>query len=211
MKTGIIIFIITQSLFAAPPPLSRTAREVGRSESEVVTDDVDRLKDEVVNKKNQMLLFRQLLKTEAIESTFPRVFIDHVNEMGGRYKIYSLVYYIDKEKVFGYYLEENSTNRQNFDKETTIFKGPVAPGQHEINVEVIYQGNDTGIFNYINDYKIPVQAKKTFKVEKGQNIEIRVVAFEKGWALTDFKDRPDLSIKLSNANLTGSQKAKDIK
>ena len=195
---------------AAPPPTSEAGNKTSRSDAEVAKDDINRLKDEVLNKKTQMLLFRQLLKTEAVESSFPRVMVNHVNEMGNRYKIYSMNYYMDKERIFSFFADENA-GRQIFGKDTNVFKGPVAPGQHELLVEIVYQGNDTGIFDYISDYKVPVQAKQNFKVDKGQNIEIKVVAYEKGWALTEFKDSPDISIKLSNGNLSGPKSAKDIK
>ncbi|MCC6278093.1 MAG: hypothetical protein IT289_09280 [Oligoflexia bacterium] len=166
--------------------------------NEVVRDDIDTLKERVLDKKTHNLLFRQLMKTEAVESSYPVVTIKHINEMSSRYKIFTLVYLIDNERVFVYSLEDN-LGKKVLGRETNVFKGPLVPGTHELSVEVVYQGNDAGVFSYINEYKIPTSGKKTFKVDKGQAADIQVVGFEKGWALTDFKDRPDLKFKIYSA------------
>ncbi len=193
------------AVLAAPPTLTDSARKESKSDSEVIKEDIDKMKEDVLNKKTQLMLFHQLLKSEAIESTFPIVTITHVNEMSSRYKIFSLTYLVDDDRVFTFYSDSN-TGKQNFGRETKIFKGPLVPGVHELKIDVVYQGNDTGIFSYINDYKIPTESKRSFKVDKGQNVAVQVVGYEKGWALTDFKDRPDLKVKIN-----GSNQSKELK
>ena len=111
-----------------------------------------------------------------------------------------MVYSVDGERVYSYYLEDN-LGKPPLGTETQVFKGPIIAGTHELGIELVYKGNDSGVFSYINDYKIPTQGKKAFKVEKSQNLDVQVVGYEKGWALTDFKDRPDLKIKF-NGGLT---------
>lgn len=203
--TSVILFFVAALSFASSPPISETAKKTTKSDPSVIVDDIDRMKQEVLNKKTQMMLFKQLLRSEGIESNFPIVNIKHINEMGARYKIYSLTYSIDKDRVYTFHAEDNFT-KQELGRETSVFKGPLAPGVHELLVEVIYQGNDTGVFSYINDYKIPSQIKKMVKIDKGQNLDIQIIGYEKGWALTDFKDRPDLKIKLY-----GSKQSKELK
>jgi len=201
-----IFFLATISLlmasslaFATPPPMSEAGKKEARSDGEVIKEDVDRMKEDVLNKKSQMLLFKQLIKTEGIESTYPIVSISHLNEMSARYKVYSLAYTIDTDRVYTYYLEDN-LGKMAFPREQQVFKGPLIPGTHELTVDVVYKGNDSGIFSYINEYKIPTQMKKTFKIDKGKNLDIQVVGLEKGWALTDFKDRPDIKVKFNSAS-----------
>jgi hypothetical protein len=197
--------VIANTAFAVPPPLSEAARKTSKSDSEVVVEDVNDMKEKVIDKKTQMKLFRQLLKSEAIESSFPIVNITHVNEMSSRYKIFSMSYSIDDERIYTYYLDDN-IGKQNLGRETSVFKGPLTPGNHELTIDIIYRGNDTGVFSYINDYKTPVQSKKSFKVDKGQKLDIQVVGYEKGWALTEFKDRPDVKVKFYS-----TKQAKDLK
>jgi len=199
------LFLIASSALAAPPPLSEAARKTSKSDPEVVTENINDLKEKVIEKKTQMKLFRQLIKSEAIESSFPIVSITHVNEMSTRYKIYSLSYSIDSERIYTYYLDDN-VGKQPIGRETGVFKGPLTPGAHELTIDIIYQGNDNGVFSYINDYKTPVQSKKSFKVDKGQKLDIQVVGYEKGWALTEFKDRPDVKVKFYS-----TKPAKDLR
>ncbi len=206
MRTVVLVVLFLNfSAWGASPPVSESARKETKSDPSVVTDDIDRMKQEVINKKSQVLLFKQLLRSEGIESNFPIVNIQHVNQMGTRYKIYSLTYTIDKDRVYTFRSEDNLIH-QDLGRETSVFKGPLVPGLHDLMVEVVYQGNDTGVFSYINDYKIPSQLKKVFKVEKGRGMEVQVIGYEKGWALTDFKDRPDLKVKFYS-----SRGAKELK
>ncbi len=200
MKRVIIAFLFSHVVFAAAPPPSTEAQKAANSDPEVIKDDVDKMKEDVLNKKTQNLLFKQLVRSENIESSFPTVNISHVNEMGVRYKIVSLAYSLDGERIYNYLSEERVGKEQVFNRETQVYKGPMVPGSHELVVDVVYKGNDTGVFSYINDYKIPVQTKRSFKVDKGQKVTIQVVGFEKGWALTDFKDRPDFRFKILGAN-----------
>lgn len=199
-KAFLVTFFFVLSLAQAnPPPATENARKESKSDPTVITDDVDKMKQDVLNKKTQMLLFRELLRNEGIESNFPTVILTHVNQMGARFKINSLNYTLDKDRVYTFHADDNLTH-QDIGKETKVFKGPLVPGIHTLLVEIVYQGNDTGVFSYINDYKIPVQVKKTFKVTKGQSMEIQVIGYEKGWALTDFKDRPDLKVKFYSSS-----------
>jgi hypothetical protein len=196
---GALILATFHTASAVGPALSETARKETKSDPEVVKENVDRMKEDVLNKKTQMLLFRQLLKSEAFESSFPVVTVVHLNEMSSRYKIFSLTYTIDEDRVYTYYMDEPGANKA-LGREISVFKGPLVPGSHELVVDVVYRGNDSGVFSYINEYKIPAQIKTTFKVDKGQNATVQVVGYEKGWALTDFKDRPDLRVKFYSSN-----------
>lgn len=200
MKLGLMFLIVQQLVFAAPPPASTEAQKTANSDPQFIKDEVDKMKEEVLNKKTQNLLFKQLVRSENIESSFPTVNISHINEMGVRYKVVSLAYSLDGERIFNYQTEERGGKETTLNKDTSVFKGPMVPGAHELVVDVVYKGNDTGVFSYINDYKIPIQAKKAFKVDKGQVVKIQVIGFEKGWVLTDFKDRPDFRFKIIGAN-----------
>lgn len=199
MVQWLAVFLISVAFSEVDKKAQEQLQE--QSAREVRRESINLLKDEVLNKKTQSLLLRQLIKSEGIESTFPKVTINHFNEMGSRYQIVSLIYSLDDQRIYTYYQEDASTG-QSLGKSLDIFKGPMIPGKHNLTVEVVYRGNDTGVFSYINDYKVPAKGSVAFQVEKGQNLEIQVKGFEKGWALTDFKDRPDLAFKLNSPNNT---------
>src|SRR5579871_4038852 len=131
------IFSSSPIVKAASPPVSEAVRKDSQADPEVIKNKIDDLKQAVVNKKTQMLLFKQFLKSEGVESGLPLVTITHSNEMGTRYQIFSLTYSIDKEKVYTFYLED-SLGRQKLPDEISIFKGPLIPGTHDLSIEIVY-------------------------------------------------------------------------
>ena len=62
-------------LKAAPAaPSTPTAPSVASNKDagadpEIVKEDIEKMKEEVINKKSQMLLFKQLVKVEGVDST----------------------------------------------------------------------------------------------------------------------------------------------
>lgn len=199
-----IVIMLLASISLALPQNHASPKKVANSDIEVVPDLIDRMKDDVLNQKSQMLLFRQLIVSENVEAMFPTVTIHHLNEMGSRYKIVSLVYTLDGETVYSYYGDQR--DKKALGRKVQVFKGPLVPGTHKLMVDVVYKGNDTGVFSYINDYKIPVHRERKLKVTKGRKLKVQVVGYEKGWALTDFKDRPVIKFKIS-----GSKSSKGLK
>jgi hypothetical protein len=183
---------------AASPPLTELAKQESKGQPEVVKENVDDMKLRVLEKKTQSLIFKKMLKSEGFESNLPTVAINHTNEMSSRYLVDSVTYLLDNDRVYTY--KKNNRQKSGLPKEVVIFKGLLPPGNHDLSVEIIYRGNDVGVFSYVNDYKITSKSTKTFKVDKGQNLDVQVVAYEKGWALTDFKDRPDLKINFHSAS-----------
>src|SRR5262249_26635002 len=142
-----VIFFFSVLAQAVSPVVSEKARKESKSDPVVVVDDIDRMKQDILNKKTQMLLFRELLRNEGIESNFPVVTFTHINQMGSRYKISSLVYTIDKDRVYTFHADDNLTH-QDIGNETKVYKAPLVPGLHQLLVEITYQGNDTGVFSY---------------------------------------------------------------
>jgi hypothetical protein len=53
-----------------------------------------------------------------------------------------------------------------------------------------YRGNGFGVFNYLNDYRFKVKSSYTLVAEDGKQTTVKIVAFEKGGATADLKDRP---------------------
>jgi hypothetical protein len=195
------ITLLGLSALGAGPVISEKAQKKAQGDKDFIKEEVNDQKEKVLNTKAQMNLYRQLLKAESIDPSFPKLNIKHINEMSSRYSIYSIAYTIDQDRVYTYYIEDN-LGKQAVGRETTVYKGALVPGPHELNVEVVYRGNDSGVFSYINDFKIPVNLKKTIELKKNQNLDVEVVGYEKGWALTDFKERPDLKIKIYSSKFS---------
>ena len=70
-----------------------------------------------------------------------------------------------------------------------IFNGNVLPGNHTVNVELVYRGNGT-LFSYIDGYLFKIRSNYTFFASKGRITKIKVVGYEKGGITTDLEQKP---------------------
>ena len=179
-------------------PAPDTADKVSQADPEYSSAEVNRLKESVTEEKLQMRLLRHLTRKDGIGSASTRVNVEFINEMSARYQIYSLVYKLDGENVYSFFYGD-AVGKGDLKRKPKPYVQPLAPGSHTIEVHLVHTGNDTGVFSYLNDYKILTERKISFEVKKESSTKIDLVAFEKGWILTDFKERPDLRVKINGA------------
>lgn len=164
--------------------------------SDVPQIETEKLKQLVLEEKMQMQLLRFLTRKEGIGSGATRLSIDFASEMSERYKIYSLVYKLDGQVVYSFFYGD-SVGKVDQDRRPRAYSQPLAPGSHVLEIQLVHTGNDTGVFSYLNDYKILTEKKIPFEVKKETQTKIELIAFEKGWILTDFKERPDLRVRIN--------------
>lgn len=167
-------------------------------DKEVTSAEVERLKESVLEQKLQMRLLRHLTKKDGIGGGSTKISIGFQSEMSTRYQIYSLVYKIDGETVYSFFYGD-AVGKSEADRKPKEYSQPLAPGTHTLEIQVVHTGNDSGVFAYLNDYKILTEKKVTFELAKETQTKIEVITYEKGWILTDFKERPDLKIKINGS------------
>jgi hypothetical protein len=198
MRVLIVLLLLFSLNTIAEETASSPAQEPKALKKRVFSrDKINDLKESVLDQKTQMLLFKHLIRKEGINASFPVVQIAFVSEMSSRYEIYSMVYEVDGERVYSYTVDDIAAATGA--NKISEYNGSLAPGNHTLKVQVVFRGNETGIFSYLNDYKITTQGQVSFELEKNTSTKIEIVAYEKGWILTDFKDRPDLKIKISSS------------
>lgn len=183
---------------SAPSEAEDAANKVSAGDKDYSNTEIDRLKESVVDEKVQMRLLRFLTRKEGIGAGATKVIVDFISEMSTRYQIYSLVYKLDGEPVYSFFYGD-AVGKTEKDRKPRAFIQSLAPGTHSLEVQVVHTGNDTGVFSYLNDYKILTEKKLSFEVQKEASTKIEVVGYEKGWILTDFKERPDLRIKINGS------------
>lgn len=157
-------------------------------------DRMDSAKDAVLERKLQLSLVKQLIRTEDLETQYPKVEFQFVNEMSSRYLLQSLEFFVDSAKVYSFFSDQKqgqTAKQQNHELH-------LPPGKHQVRVVAIYQGNDTGVFSYLSDYKVRAESELEMQVEKGIGRKVKIRGFEKGGLLTDFKERPGLEIAVDN-------------
>lgn len=190
---------------AAPPRASGGASSTGRDPGEVnyelrlreLEDRLNELKEDIFRSKSRLFLLReQILQSEIGGS---RAVLTHVNSLSATYRMVRVVYSLDGEPIF---TATSETADLNTDIE--IYNGAMLPGPHNLAVEFTLQGNEYGVFTYMEGYEIPVRSSYQFEVEEGQTVELDIVAQEEGGVNRPLEDRPDVRFEMRSDDTTAS-------
>jgi len=89
-----------------------------------------------------------------------------------------------------------SKDKSALQKEIEVFNGSIVPGNDTLSVQMFYQGNAYGVFQYLKGYKFIAKSSHTFTATEGKQLQLKVVGYEKGNAVTtDPKDRPAVDFR----------------
>jgi len=183
-----LIFAQAQEEIAIP---SKSAPKKSGTIS-AVSSQVDAMKTEVMSEKMQVLVLKELLKKEGLDGSRKSLIIAFKNDLGKRYLVDSVTYKLNGEIVYQFVTEDRMTASAQKNAPTKQFETKVVPGPYTFEVQVIYRGNDTGVFSYVKDYRITREEKMAIDIKKTNQITVN--AFESGGVFADFKDRPQLTV-----------------
>jgi hypothetical protein len=153
---------------------------------------VDAMKTEVMSEKLQVLVLKDLLKKEGLDGSRKPLMITFKNDLGKRYLVDSVTYKLNGEIIYQYISEDRGLANSAKNAPLKQFETKVVPGPYNFEVQVIYRGNDSGVFSYVKDYRITREEKMSIDLKKADQIVIS--AYESGGVFTDFKDRPQLKV-----------------
>ena len=68
------------------------------------------------------------------------------------------------------------------------------PGRHAVNVILVYQGRNAGLFNYVDDYKFRVQSSYAFEAFADRPAALDVVARERKGISVPLEQKPTMEI-----------------
>ncbi len=142
------------------------------------------LKERIFNTKTRLLLLREQILHNVIAEA--RAVLIHRNEMGSAFTLEQVLYYMDRDKI---YFQDNRDGALDNNDEFEIWSGNLSPGNHLLNVELVYRGNGT-LFSYIDGYLFKIRSNYTFYASKGRVTQIRVVGYERGGMTTDLAQKP---------------------
>ncbi len=151
---------------------------------------VDELKEQVFRSKARLNLLKETVLHGVIAGA--RTIVYHRNEMGSLYLPIRYVYALDGAEVFS---RTDTDGKLGKEKEFEVFSGSIAPGNHTLSVQMVYQGS-AAIFTYFKGYKFTAKSSHTFTASEGKQLQLKVVGFEKGNPITtDPKDRPAIDFR----------------
>lgn len=146
---------------------------------------VNELKEKIFRSKARLLLLRETVLNGVVSGARARIV--HRNDMGASFVLREATYALDGSTLFNKTAEDGSLDER---REIELFDGSIVPGNHNISVFLMYQGNGYGVFSYLRGYKFRIQSSYAFTAEEGKLTTVKVVAYEKGGFTTDLQDRP---------------------
>ena len=182
---------------AVAAPAAATSDEAGyqsyNNKLQSLEKHVSELKEEIFAHKARLNLLKETVLHGNIAGA--RATIVHRNEMGIMYIPVQYIYALDGAEIFARADESGKLGEQ---KEFEVFSGSITPGNHTLTVQMVYQGNGLGVFSYVKGYKFIAKSSHTFTTAEGKQLQLKVVGFEQGNALTtDPKDRPAVDFRES--------------
>lgn len=184
--------------------LSGGGTNSGRSASSVnyelrlreLEDRMNELKEDIFRSKSRLFSLREaILRSEAGGA---RAIIQHSSELSSTYSLLSVTYSLDGQQVL--FLADDGVVDTSADH--VVYDGALLPGPHSLSVSYEVQGNDFGVFEYMEGYRIPVLSSYQFDIEEGQTIEIEAVLVEAGGVNTPLEDRPSVRYDVDTVEST---------
>ncbi len=119
----------------------------------------------------------------------------HADQMGASFRLTKLIYSLDGTQVFARSDEagESMYKTKNFD----VFAGPIAPGNHNLQVTATYRGHGYGVFEYLSKFTFTARGASSFTTGEGKISKVDCKGFEKGGAATPMEKRPAIDCKVS--------------
>jgi hypothetical protein len=121
--------------------------------------------------------------------------VAHHDQMGASFRLTKLIYSLDGTQVFARSDEggESMYKTRNFD----VFAGPIAPGNHNLQVVATYRGHGYGVFEYLSKFTFTARGTASFTTGEGKISKVECKGFEKGGAATPMEKRPAIECKVS--------------
>ncbi len=119
----------------------------------------------------------------------------HADQMGSSFRLTKLIYSLDGTQVFARSDEagEAMYKAKSFD----IFAGPIAPGNHNLQIVATYRGHGYGVFEYLSKFTFTARGTASFTTGEGKISKVDCKGFEKGGAATPMEKRPAIDCKVT--------------
>lgn len=182
---------------AAEEPTTVDAAEFNR-ELRTVEEQVHSLKEQVFRSKATLQLLKEIVVQGSASGS--RSTIWHENRLGRGYKVESVRYFLDGQAKFS---EVDAGGGLDNLEEVKVFEGAVPPGSHELLVNMRLRGSGYGVFSYVQNVQLTVQATTTFTAEEGKSCTVRAILDERKGVGRSFTERPAIQFETQCVRMTG--------
>src|SRR5688572_8106175 len=161
---------------------------------------VDELKEQIRRSHTRLSLLSDTILSGGVGGA--RASIRFQNDMSGAFRLTRALFVLDGAVQYN---KQDDTGALSAQKEIPIFKGSITPGDHTLQVLLRLRGHGYGVFSYLRGYQFEVKQTHSFSVTEGKEVELDVIAWEKGGVTTPLEQRPAVRYleKLRDVTLTG--------
>jgi hypothetical protein len=161
---------------------------------------VDELKEQIRRSHTRLSLLSDTILSGGVGGA--RTSIRFQNDMSGAFRLTRALFVLDGAVQYN---KQDDTGALAGQKEIPIFKGSITPGDHTLQVLLRLRGHGYGVFSYLRGYQFEVKQSHSFSVTEGKEVELNVIAWEKGGVTTPLEQRPAVRYleKLRDVSLAG--------
>ena len=179
--------------------------EVYQLQIEKIEAQVNELKEEIFRARTRLAILKETVLASGLAGT--EVEIIHRNEMGSSFKLERILYILDGSPIRQAVDKNGKLDQQ---EEIEIINGPITPGNHTLQVELIYRGNGYGVFSYLQSYRFTLNDVHTFRSEEGKRVVIKAIGYERGGITVDLQERPDIRFEKTIIDLESEDQEKSL-
>lgn len=188
---------------AAPAEGLRTADEGYELKIKTLEERVNELKEKIFRSKQRLAQLQEAVVGGVSSGAKARIV--HRNELGAVYKLREIHYFLDGAPLRQ---EVDTTGKGlTLPEQVELFDGAIVPGNHQITVNLLYQGSGYGVFAYLDGYQFKIRSSHTFTAEEGKEVVVKAVAYEQGNVTTEVYDRPTVRYDMEIRPLKAPVKA----
>ena len=139
-------------------------------------DQLNARTDEIQGKISATMDRVDLLRESVVigSITPSRALIMHKNTMGTSFALEQLAYLLDGQVLLTKVSKNGSLDQQT---EFEVVNGPLPPGDHLLEVSMVFTGSGFGLFTYLKGYRFKIDSKYRLKVAEGRLTKLDVIAF----------------------------------
>jgi hypothetical protein len=146
---------------------------------------VDELKEQIRRSHTRLSLLSDTILSGGVGGA--RTSIRFQNDMSGAFRLTRALFVLDGAVQYN---KQDDTGALAGQKEIPIFKGSITPGDHTVQVLLRLRGHGYGVFSYLRGYQFEVKQTHSFSVTEGKEVDLDVIAWEKGGVTTPLEQRP---------------------
>ena len=168
-----------------------------------IESQVNELKEEIFRSRTRLAILKESVLASGLSGTELRIV--HRNDMGANFKLERMLYVLDGSPIKQARDIDGELDRQ---EEIEILNGTISPGNHQLEVELVYRGNGFGVFSYLQSYRFTLNDVMTFRVKQGNRTTVSAVGYEREGLTLELKDRPDIRFDRSDQKLDQEDESK---